>query len=386
MWLYLPPSILSAYARASEVSTSEFTPLSDGAAMLLEQSVMWRSKPSLARYWRTRWNKEIWMPRLFGRTLKLSQPGCTRATLTWLLEDIPASPSAWQDGDGGKKTPDTSGPTSAASSENCGLVSASSRTCADTSNSGSRTSGETFKDLVSRLSREYSQRLKSAQHTGGSDCSSWLTPHGMAGMDRNGKPGAGGEFAKQATQWATPQAHDIQERGNTMADHHHYPHDLSNAAGVWRTPSATEADHGGPNARDSKGGAHLSNQAQWATPAARDHKGANGAAHLENGTGRKHMNQLANQVAHGFPNSLPAPEIEPDGSESSQSGPTLRQPSQSTKKTGSASTGSPLPDESRLLKRRLNPAFVEWLMGFPAGWTDLGRLETPSYQRSQNTR
>ena len=32
----------------------------------------------------------------------------------------------------------------------------------------------------------------------------WLTPHGMAGMDHSGKPGAGGEFARQATQWLTP--------------------------------------------------------------------------------------------------------------------------------------------------------------------------------------
>lgn len=30
----------------------------------------------------------------------------------------------------------------------------------------------------------------------------------------------------------------------------------------------------------------------------------------------------------------------------------------------------------------LNPTWVEWLMGFPAGWTDLGALETPSYRKS----
>ena len=36
----------------------------------------------------------------------------------------------------------------------------------------------------------------------------------------------------------------------------------------------------------------------WPTPAARDHKGANGEAHLENGTGRLHMDQLPNFVAH----------------------------------------------------------------------------------------
>jgi hypothetical protein len=30
---------------------------------------------------------------------------------------------------------------------------------------------------------------------------------------------------------------------------------------------------------------------------------------------------------------------------------------------------------------RLNPTWVEWLMGWPLGWTALGRLETDKYQR-----
>src|ERR1035438_4712519 len=30
--------------------------------------------------------------------------------------------------------------------------------------------------------------------------------------------------------WPTPQKHDERERGNTEADHHYFPHDLSNAA------------------------------------------------------------------------------------------------------------------------------------------------------------
>jgi hypothetical protein len=72
------------------------------------------------------------------------------------------------------------------------------------------------------------------------------------------------------------------------------------------------------------------------------------------------MDQLANQVVHGFPDSLPAPEIKPHGSESSPSGPTSR--------------------------RRLNPRFVEWLMGFPIGWTDFAPLETLSFRQSRNTR
>ena len=31
---------------------------------------------------------------------------------------------------------------------------------------------------------------------------------------------------------------------------------------------------------------------------------------------------------------------------------------------------------------QLNPTWVEWLMGFPLGWTDCGASETPSFPRS----
>lgn len=34
---------------------------------------------------------------------------------------------------------------------------------------------------------------------------------------------------------------------------------------------------------------------------------------------------------------------------------------------------------------KLNPAWVEWLMGFPIGWTDLEGLETPSSPKSPNS-
>ena len=34
---------------------------------------------------------------------------------------------------------------------------------------------------------------------------------------------------------------------------------------------------------------------------------------------------------------------------------------------------------------QMNPAFPEFLMGFPIGWTDLKQLETPSFPRSLNT-
>lgn len=33
---------------------------------------------------------------------------------------------------------------------------------------------------------------------------------------------------------------------------------------------------------------------------------------------------------------------------------------------------------------QLNPTWVEWLMGFPLGWTDLNASETPSCRSSSS--
>ena len=38
----------------------------------------------------------------------------------------------------------------------------------------------------------------------------------------------------------------------------------------------------------------------------------------------------------------------------------------------------------RGINGQLNPVFVEWLMGFPLGWTDLDASETPSCPKSQS--
>ena len=73
--------------------------------------------------------------------------------------------------------------------------------------------------------------------------------------------------------WPSPQAHDVTTRGNTEADNHYYPHDLSNAAHLagWNSPRATDGAKGGPN---QSGGAlsHDAHLAGWATPTVRDHK------------------------------------------------------------------------------------------------------------------
>lgn len=163
----------------------------------------------------------------------------------------------------------------------------------------------------------------------------------------------------------------------------------------WASPRASDAEKGGPNCRGGRGDPILPGQAcqwptpntpsggrtlppevcaakgatpngkrqvplemvaaYWPTPASRDHKGENSEAHVTtNSTGRMHMDQLPNFVAYS-----PQARTIPDGPISSLPNPgalphSLAQPSEK------------LP---RLLRRRLNPFFVEFLMGWPPGWT-----------------
>lgn len=94
---------------------------------------------------------------------------------------------------------------------------------------------------------------------------------------------------------------------------------------------------------------------QWPTPAARDHKGANSREHVTtNGTGRKHMDQLPNFVAHA---SHQARMTQPDGPIGSEPAPVL------------------------------NPLFVAALMGLPIGWTacEVSETEWSRYRRQQRS-
>ena len=115
----------------------------------------------------------------------------------------------------------------------------------------------------------------------------WLTPHGMGGIDSTGKLGAGGEFAKQATQWLTPNvpnggrsvpAELVASKGTTEdgerrtvgleSQTKHWDAPLGSA---WPTQRQTDGSKGGPNQAGSKGDLMLpSAAAQWPTPNAHD--------------------------------------------------------------------------------------------------------------------
>ena len=145
--------------------------------------------------------------------------------------------------------------------------------------------------------------------------------------------------AKPRVSWPTPNTPS--GGGNLMATPKHTGGiDLEGAAELWQTPAVDSFRSRGGDRKDEMG---LDQQARiaWVTPASRDWKGANSETHVtETVGGRRHMDQLSNQVEHSF---RPAQQTEMHGETSSQPAPTSR--------------------------RRLNPLFVEWLMGLPDGWT-----------------
>lgn len=141
---------------------------------------------------------------------------------------------------------------------------------------------------------------------------------------------------------------------------------LGTAVKMFPTPTAgdhTQNKSGYPGAPVRPTLIGMARYGMWPTPAARDSKGANSREHCEtNGTGRKHMDQLANAVAY----------------------PDLRwaTPQARDFRTGSLERWEN-PERSRNLNDQvggqLNPMWVEWLMGWPLGWTDCAASATAKF-------
>ena len=218
--------------------------------------------------------------------------------------------------------------------------------------------------------------------------------------------------AGESLSWPTPRASENENRTTRSAPTHGDGHgrvlagvagDL--AAAMWSTPRVTTGEYtrdqgqkgaerltlegevrhwSTPRGSDGeKGGIPLPAQtANWPTPASRDSKGENSADHLENGTGRLHLDQLPNFVAHVF--------TRPDLPTSAH-GPTFSQWRRILR---------PLRDWTislhgratwrRIWKarktRRLNPTFTEWLMAWPPGHALCACSETEFTRWQQDMR
>jgi hypothetical protein len=132
----------------------------------------------------------------------------------------------------------------------------------------------------------------------------------------------------------------------------------------WSTPKATGGAKGGPGQSYGSGGMPPlpAQAAQWPTPAAQNWKGSSEAS-ITRADGKSRMDILHYRAEQGFTH--PAPVIGMRGHQSSRHGPISRL-------LWASMIASHGPVVSRRIlkaraRRRLNPLFVGWLMGWPIG-------------------
>lgn len=307
-WLYVP---------ALAASNSDCISPSHDIALSVTSNGKPTRQPLSWRGWKTR----PWIERLYGTISKPSQ--AARGVDAWIssLQATRASLSAWPASDGGRKTSGTCGRTSGASPRKSGRGAYSLKTSPGISRSALTSSIESYRALVTRLRRDYRARQKSARHMSASAFSSWPTPiacqarQGRQDRRRNRKQGrALGTVA--AVVWPSPQSRDWKGAPNERHGTNVRP--LNEVAKLWGTPSTM----------DAKGRAYTRDGGQ---------KGAERAA-------------LVGQAT----------------SLSSRKRSLRSRQDRQTPKGGQAS----LSNAERSRRLSLNPFFVEWLMGWPLGWTD----------------
>ena len=201
--------------------------------------------------------------------------------------------------------------------------------CLETRTGSSTLSFLDWRGWATALRREYSARRASARRIDANDCSSWPTVTTQESANTNGP---------------------AQANRNTLP--------LNALAAQWPTARASDGEKGGPNQRDGSGSLHLpSATAQWPTPnVPNGGRNADSATIVGNTATRADGTKVQLGLEHHAKYfSLPAPPT-PDGP-----------------------TSSPDP-------RSLNPLFVEWLQGFPIGWTDYAPSATPSCRWLQRMR
>jgi len=279
--------------------------------------------------------KAPWTRLLSGMTSQHST--AARGVASWIssLQAIHASRSPLPDGGEGQTIPDTSGPTSPGSFARWDPASSSWKTWRGMFDSDFPRFSESWPRWGSMRSGAASARPRSAHRTRGSACSCWPT---VAARDfRDGRASAE-TMAKNsrplnevATHWPTARSEDSENCGG----HRGATDSLTAASRQWPRPRDSDTNGAGSH---GDGGLDLRTVAgSWATPTASPNSNRKTKVAPSEAAGR-HGQVLAGQACSHQAPATPMP----------------GQPS------------SPPHQNSPL---RLNPLFVEWLMGFPRGWS-----------------
>ena len=392
---------------------------SEAFSQLCEKSLTWRGKDSLSRTWLQRWKRENWMQHLCSRTLKPSHTDSFVDTWTSFPEDSRVSHSQLLESVKLLKTPDTSSPTSQTELESANLELFSSKTYKGSSPAKQQTesqfsnmSSKSWKEWVTEQRQEYSQRKKSAHLIRESESTSlgWQTPTTMdiertpEGMEKRkayresiGRKYVEGCLTEQVKNWSTPTVMDtanIQKPRKKNPSGGQKP-PLCQEVKNWPTPTAVnrvrdeETMEKCLKFRQSNGQTSvplyleekvIREPQNWPTATARDWKGCGNAITRKDGKHR--IDNLEAMIKYGHPD-----QANPNtNGKSQESWPTPRankvhpeiteQNREHLANRKKSNLEEDIAGHCGKATGKLNPNWVEHLMGLPAGWTDLGSWET----------
>ena len=243
MWIL--PKQISSTISPSVRGTKGLETGSDVFCQMCEKSLMWRSKPSLSRTWLTRLKRGGFIKHLFTRTLNPSLIENFEVWWTSSVAVFPASRFLKLELEKLRKTQDTCSLSSPKESESANLEFAFLKTSREflaakpqMGNQFSNMSSEHWKKWVTEQRQEYLARAKSVRLIKEKESLSWDTPR-VGGVDES---------------WET-----AEKRGRT-SNLYAQMDKVEN----WATPRAGATDNTRPN---NKGGIPLGDQAKrnWPT-------------------------------------------------------------------------------------------------------------------------
>ena len=318
--MWIIPKTLSAFVPGTPGWSLE----SSEQAWMFAQSVTWRSKFMSKQYWLKRFKKGDYVQHLSGLTLSPSMHDHFVESWTESQEVSHVSHFQVPENEKDKKTQGTYGQASQMQFDFADPDGSSSKTCQDWLPLGCVTSCKTWDKWVTERRSAYSVRKKLALHTKGNECSSWATPQASDHIE-------GARTAKESNQkclgrdlnqmnWATP---------NTMD---HLPPKTGEAL------ARNKKKGGCKNLREDVNNPKMN----WPTPR------AGNPGSRKPGTGGKILAEEA-KIHNGLQD-------------------------QEKSNTSGKNQGSP----------KLNPNWVEQLMGLSTGWTDLGSWGMELSPKQQN--
>ena len=352
-----------------QLHTSDFVP--DIAALNLDlnessqlcaQSLFVRSKPSRVPTWLRKWKRDTWTQHLFGRILNPSHGQTFVTAWTSLLVVTPASHSAPQEIDSAKTIPATSGPLSQMEFDFCAPSFASLKTSTATSALDSEKLSKNWKNLVTQRRGEYLARAKSARHTDVNGSSSWPTPNCPSPHDSNISAGSLAHLPRQrGIKHVLVELMSVPVIPASQSQKVRTPES-------WPTPTASECLDQGTSweklARVDKGGRILRRIAHYSLNGWPPQLGQ--------------PVQTPTSTSGSPPESWATPRAnKTEGNSSPEFRPTLHQqvtrwPTPRAEMDSGAHRGKPDTLHSQMKTKsngKLNPRWVETLMGLPVGWT-----------------